>query len=57
VPLWVAGGGVIMAGVIRFAALRRDPLSGQEFAAVLAVAALALVVLGTSWLGARGGRR
>ncbi len=54
VPLMLGGAAVLFAGVTRFAAIRLDPVSGQEFAAVLGVVALALVLLGRSWAREEG---
>jgi hypothetical protein len=45
----LGGAAVLFAGVTRFAAIRADPVTGQEFAVVLGVVALALVLLGRSW--------
>jgi hypothetical protein len=45
------GAGVAFAGVARFAAAGGAPLFGQEVAALLAVAALALVALGVGIAG------
>jgi hypothetical protein len=50
-PLMFGGAGVAFAGATRFAAARGGPLVGQEIAALLAVAALALVALGVGILG------
>lgn len=56
VPLMFAGAGVAFAGVARFAAARGPQLFGQEFAVVLAIAAIALVALGLGVAGREGGR-
>jgi hypothetical protein len=53
VPALAAGAAICLAGASRFAALRQDPLTGQELAALVCVAALAAVVLGVGWT-ARG---
>jgi hypothetical protein len=50
-PLMFGGAGVAFAGVTRFAAAGGGPLVGQEIAALLAVAALALVALGVGISG------
>jgi multisubunit Na+/H+ antiporter MnhC subunit len=50
-PLMFGGAGVAFAGVSRFAAAGGPPLFGQEVAALLAVAALALVALGIGIAG------
>jgi multisubunit Na+/H+ antiporter MnhC subunit len=50
-PLMFGGAGVAFAGVTRFAATGGGPLVGQEIAALLAVAALALVALGVGISG------
>ncbi len=50
IPLMLGGAAILLAGVSRFAAIRADAVSGQEFAAVLGVVALALVLLGRSWI-------
>lgn len=54
VPLMLGGAAVLLAGVSRFAAIRQDPISGQEFAVALAVAALAAVLAGRAWLREAG---
>ena len=51
VPLMFAGAGVAFVGVSRFAATGAHELVGQEMAILLAVAALALVVLGLGLAG------
>ena len=48
-PVLAAGAAVCLAGVSRFAAGRADPDTGQELAALVAVAALAATVLGVAW--------
>jgi NADH:ubiquinone oxidoreductase subunit K len=50
-PLMFGGAGVAFAGVSRFAGAGAAPLAGQEMAALLAVAALALVALGVGIAG------
>lgn len=50
-PLIFGGAGVAFAGGSRFAAAGGPPLFGQEMAALLAVAALALVTLGVGIAG------
>ena len=52
-PLMFGGAGVAFAGVSRFAAAGGPPLFGQEAAALLAVAVLALVALGVGIAGRR----
>jgi hypothetical protein len=58
IPLMFAGAGTAFAGVSRFAAAPAggSQLLGQEMAALLAVAALAVVALGVGLAG-REGRR
>jgi len=56
IPLLFAGAGVAFAGVARFAAAGGSPLIGQELAVLLAVAAVALVALGTGIAGREGTR-
>ncbi len=56
VPLMFAGGGVAFAGVARFAAAGGPQLFGQEFAVLLAVAAVALVALGLGIAGREASR-
>ena len=51
VPLMFAGAGVAFAGVARFATTGGQPLFGQGFSVLLAVAALALVALGIGIAG------
>jgi multisubunit Na+/H+ antiporter MnhC subunit len=51
IPLIFGGAGVAFAGASRFAAAGSAPLLGQEVAALLAVAALALVTLGVGIAG------
>jgi hypothetical protein len=48
-PVLAAGAALCLAGVSRFAAGRADPDTGQELAALVAVAALAATILGTTW--------
>jgi len=56
IPLMFAGAGVAFAGVARFAAAGGTHLLGQEFAVLLAVAAVALVALGLGIAGREGNR-
>ena len=51
-----AGAGIAFAGVARFAAAGGTHLLGQEFAVLLAVAAVALVALGLGIAGREGNR-
>ena len=51
VPLMFAGAGVAFAGIARFAAAGGPQLFGQEFAVLLAIAAVALVALGLGIAG------
>jgi hypothetical protein len=48
-PVLAAGAALCLAGVSRFAAGRADPDTGQELAALVAVAALAASILGAAW--------
>jgi hypothetical protein len=48
-PLLAAGSCVCLAGVSRFAALRQDPLTGQELAALVSLTALVSTVLAVGW--------
>ena len=50
VPLRAAGAAISLAGVSRFAAGGQDPVTGQELAALVTVAALALAILGAAWV-------
>ena len=50
-PLMFGGAGVAFVGASRFAAAGGPPAFGQEMAALLAVAALALVALGVGISG------
>lgn len=50
-PMLAAGAAIALAGVGRFAAGRQDPDTGQELAALVTVAALALTILGAAWSG------
>lgn len=50
-PLMFGGAGVAFAGIARFSAAGGPPAFGQEFAALLAVGALALVALGVGIAG------
>ena len=56
IPVMFAGAGVALAGVARFAAAGGSHLLGQEFAVLLAIAALALVALGLGIAGREGTR-
>ena len=51
VPLMFAGAGVTFVGVARFSATGSSLVFGQEFAVLLAIAALALVGLGVGIAG------
>lgn len=51
VPLIFGGAGIAFVGVSRFAATGNHELAGQELAALLAVAAVALVALGVGIAG------
>lgn len=57
VPLMLGGAAVLFAGASRFAASRADAATGQEFAAVLALSALAFVLVGRAWVGPGEERR
>lgn len=50
-PMLAGGAAICLAGVSRFAALRQDPSTGQELAALVCVGALAAVILGVGWTG------
>ncbi len=56
IPLMFAGAGIAFAGVARFAAAGGTHLLGQEFAVLLAIAAVALVALGLGIAGREGNR-
>jgi len=56
IPLMFGGAGIAFAGVARFAAAGGTHLLGQEFAVLLAVAAVALVALGLGIAGREGNR-
>jgi NADH:ubiquinone oxidoreductase subunit K len=56
IPLMFAGAGIAFAGVARFSAAGGTHLLGQEFAVLLAIAAVALVALGLGIAGREGGR-
>jgi hypothetical protein len=56
IPLLAAGGAICLAGASRFAALRQDPLTGQEMAVLVSLVALAATLLGTRWIGRGAGR-
>jgi NADH:ubiquinone oxidoreductase subunit K len=56
VPLMFAGAGVAFVGVSRFAAGGSSQLLGQEFAVLLAIAAVALVALGVGIAGREAAR-
>jgi hypothetical protein len=51
-----AGSAICLAGASRFAALRQDPLTGQEMAIMVSLVALAGTLLGTGWIGRGTGR-
>ena len=54
IPLMFAGAGVAFVGVARFAAAGGTHMLGQEFAVLLAIAAVALVALGLGIAGRAG---
>jgi len=56
VPIMLGGAGVAFVGVARFAATASPTLIGQEFGVLLAIAALALTVLGIGLAGREGSR-
>ncbi|TMC36741.1 MAG: hypothetical protein E6J28_09470 [Chloroflexi bacterium] len=56
IPVMFAGAGMAFAGVARFAAAGGSHLLGQEFAVLLAIAAVALVALGLGIAGREGTR-
>jgi NADH:ubiquinone oxidoreductase subunit K len=56
IPVMFGGAGVAFMGVARFSAAGGPELIGQEVAVLLAVAALALVVLGVGVAGREGTR-
>ena len=56
VPLMFAGAGVAFVGVARFSATGGPQLFGQEFAVLLAIAALALLALGVGIAGREASR-
>ena len=56
VPLIFAGAGVAFVGIARFAAVGGPHVFGQEFAVLLAIAAVALVALGLGIAGREGSR-
>jgi NADH:ubiquinone oxidoreductase subunit K len=56
IPLFFAGGGLAFVGIARFAAAGGQHLAGQEFAALLAIAAVAIVALGLGIAGREGAR-
>jgi NADH:ubiquinone oxidoreductase subunit K len=56
VPLMFAGAGVAFAGIARFAAAGGPQVFGQEFAVLLAIAAVALVALGVGIAGREASR-
>jgi len=56
IPVMFAGAGIAFVGVARFAAAGGAHLLGQEFAVLLAIAALALVALGLGIAGREGTR-
>jgi NADH:ubiquinone oxidoreductase subunit K len=55
-PILAAGGAICLAGASRFAALRQDPLTGQEMAIMVSLVALSGTLLGTAWIGRGTGR-
>lgn len=56
IPLMFGGAGVAFVGVARFATVGGPQLFGQEFAVVLAIAAIALLALGLGIAGREGSR-
>ena len=56
IPLILGGAGVAFVGVARFAAAGGPHLFGQEFAVLLAIAAIALLALGLGIAGREGAR-
>ena len=56
VPMILGGAGVAFVGVARFAAAGGPHLFGQEFAALLAIVAVALLALGLGIAGREGAR-
>jgi multisubunit Na+/H+ antiporter MnhC subunit len=56
IPMIAAGIGICFAGASRFAALRQDPDTGQEMAALVSLVALAWTILAAGW-GSRGTSR
>lgn len=56
IPVMFAGACLAFVGVARFAAAGGKHLLGQEFAVLLAVAAVALVALGLGIAGREGNR-
>jgi len=56
VPVMFAGAGIAFVGVARFGASGGPALTGQEFAVLLSVAALALTALGVGLAGREGSR-
>jgi NADH:ubiquinone oxidoreductase subunit K len=56
IPLMLAGAGVAFVGVARFAAAGGPHLFGQEFAILIAIAAVALLALGLGIAGREGAR-
>ncbi len=56
IPLILGGAGVAFVGVARFAAAGSPHLFGQEFAVLLAIAAVALLALGLGIAGREGAR-
>ena len=56
IPLILGGAGVAFAGVARFAAAGGPHLFGQEFAVLLAIAAIAMLALGLGIAGREGAR-
>ena len=56
IPLIFGGAGVAFVGIARFAAAGGPHLFGQEFAVLLAIAAVALLALGLGIAGREGAR-
>jgi NADH:ubiquinone oxidoreductase subunit K len=56
IPLIFAGAGVAFVGIARFAAAGGPHLFGQEFAILVAIAAVALLALGLGIAGREGAR-
>lgn len=56
IPIVFAGAGLAFVGITRFAAAGGDHLTGQGFAVLIAIAAVALVALGLGIAGREGAR-